>query len=183
MKAVIYESNTGHARRYAEMIAAKSGISCIPAREAYKTLDKGSEVLYVGWVMANEVVGYKKAAKRFAVKAVCAVGLFPAAPPVNELIEKRNKLNCPLFYLRGGIDISKLHGVHALMMKLMKKGLENTDKLDDGEREMLDILNNSPDFLCHEQKTKNPVLCKKARYTGKKLFLNQSRNLLTSTYS
>lgn len=151
MKAVIYESNTGHARRYAEMIAAKSGLACVPAREAYKTLDKGSEVLYVGWVMANEVVGYKKAAKRFAVKAVCAVGLFPAAPPVNELIEKRNKLTCPLFYLRGGISPDKLTGLKKKLIQFVRDDLARQGHPEDAE--VIKVMTEGGDFVAEENLT------------------------------
>lgn len=152
MQAIIFESNTGHTKRYAQMLSNITGIPAYSRKEIPKTVKKHSDIIYMGWILGNGIKGFASVAKRYNVKAVCATGISSPNEKVLETLREQNRISddVKLFYLRGGIDISELHGVHALMMKLMKKGLEKSDKLDDGEREMLDILNNSPDFVSED---------------------------------
>jgi hypothetical protein len=75
MKAIVYTSKTGSTKRYAEMLSAETGLPAYALDGAGKKLAKGSEIIYMGWIMANSVKGYKKAAGRYAVRAVCAVGM------------------------------------------------------------------------------------------------------------
>ena len=70
MDAIGYTSNTGSTRRYAGLLAEKTGLSVYSLEEAKKALPGESEILYLGWLMAGSVKGYTAAAKRFRVRAV-----------------------------------------------------------------------------------------------------------------
>lgn len=83
MKAIVYTSNTGSAAQYAALLAKETALPVYALAEAVKKLPRGTEILYVGWLMAGTVKGYKKAAKRFAVQAVCAVGMFETGTQTN----------------------------------------------------------------------------------------------------
>ena len=151
MKAVIYESNTGFTKRYAEMLAEKFNLPVFSLKEAGKSLEKGAEVVFLGWVYANSVVGFKKAAKRFSVKAVCAVGAFPKNAAVLEIMKEKNKPECPLFYLRGGLDLGKLKGLKKKLLDVVRADLVAQNKPEDSE--MIEILTSGGDFVSEENLT------------------------------
>lgn len=73
IKAVVYESNTGFTKRYAELFAAKLELPCYTIKEAAKNTEKGAEIVFFGWIYANKIKCLKKACKRWNV--VCAAGV------------------------------------------------------------------------------------------------------------
>ena len=143
--AIVYTSNTGHTRQYAMLLGEKTGLPVYSLEEAGKKLPRGNTVLYLGWLMAGKVQGYKKAAKRYKVQAVCGVGMGGNGSQLQE-VRKANAIpeKTPLFTLQGGFDIQKLSGVYKLMMTIMVKtagkGLaEKQDRTPD-EDVMLEML-------------------------------------------
>ena len=75
MKAIVYTSNTGHTAKYAKMLGEKTSLPVYALGEAKKQLSSGTEIIYLGWLFANGIKGYKKAAKKYKISAICAVGL------------------------------------------------------------------------------------------------------------
>ena len=73
--AIVYTSNTGHTRQYALLLGKQVGLPVYSLEEANSHLSGGSPVIYLGWIHASHVKGYSAAARRFAVCAVCGVGL------------------------------------------------------------------------------------------------------------
>lgn len=143
MTAILYTSNTGSTEKYAKMLGEKIDLPVYALDDA--PVAKGEEILYMGWVMASGIKGYKKACQKYHVKAVCAVGMGATGSQLAEL-RKQNAVpeSLPLFTLQGGFDMNKLHGVYKLMMKLvgkaLRKGLdEKTDRTAE-EDDMLDML-------------------------------------------
>ena len=63
MEAIIYTSNTGSAEQYAKMLAEETGLSVFSMEEAKSKVEEGSEIIYLGWIMAAQVKGYNKAAQ------------------------------------------------------------------------------------------------------------------------
>lgn len=151
MEAVVYESNTGFTKRYAEILAEKFNIPAYSLKDALRNLTKGAEVVFLGWVYANEIVGFRKASKRFVVKAVCPVGVFPKNAEVIELIKEKNKPACPLFYLRGGLDRTKLKGLRKKLIDVICNELSRENKPEDAK--MIDLLKNGGDFVSEENLT------------------------------
>ena len=74
-KAVVYCSNTGHTKRYAEAFAKETGLPLVEASKAKKELREGDRVVYFGWLMAGKIQGFENAWKRFDVPVACSVGL------------------------------------------------------------------------------------------------------------
>ncbi len=161
MKAIVYESNTGSTKKYAEMLGAKSGLPVYERKEAAKHLGEKDEIIYMGWLMASRIKGYEKAAKHFTVKAVCGVGMTaPGEVSIKELTESNHITDAKVFYFRGGYDINKLRGMYKLMMKTMTKVLlkkleEKQDKTD-GDLESIDMLINGK--WCVKEENLAPVL-------------------------
>lgn len=125
----------------------ETGLAAYSLDEARGKVPADSEVIYLGWVMAGTVKGYAAAAKRYIVRAVCAVGM--AQPGAQEkILRERNKLpeSVPLFQLQGNFDVKKLHGMYRLMMEVMVKTAGKSLAAKSGrtaeEDDMLDMMTN-----------------------------------------
>ena len=120
--SIVYTSNTGYTAEYARLLGEKTGLPVYSLDEAEQKLAAGNCVIYLGWLMAGKVQGYKKAAKRYKVQAVCGVGMGGNGSQLRE-VRKANAIpeKTPLFTLQGGFDLSKLSGVYKLMMTIMVK--------------------------------------------------------------
>ena len=145
MKAIIYTTNTGSTAQYAKMLAEQTGLPAFSMEEAKSKVEAGSEIIYLGWIMAAQVKGYKAAAKKYKIKAVCAVGMERTGTRTEQIREKTSvPVAIPLFTLQGNFDVKKLRGIYRLMMNLMvkmviKKLGAKTDRTQQ-ENEMLEIM-------------------------------------------
>ena len=158
MDAIVYTSNSGYTAQYAKLLSAKTGLPVFDLAEAEKKLKKGSEIIYMGWVMAGFIKGYKKAAATYCVKAavgVCMGGTGSQIPDV----KKNNKIpdSIPVFTLQGGFDMKKLHGIYRFMMscmiKVIGKDLENRKSLTPNEEAMLDMVKNGGNYVSEKNMT------------------------------
>ena len=85
MKAIVYTSDTGHTERYAKMLGDKTELSVYKLDEALKQLPYGSEIIYLGWLFANNIKGIKKASKNYKISAAVAVGLCDTGTALDEV--------------------------------------------------------------------------------------------------
>lgn len=150
MQAILYTSNTDSTARYAQMLGQRLDLPVYSAKEAAKALPRGAQVLYLGWLMAGGIKGYKSAARRYAVRAVCAVGMSVTGARTDE-VRAQNAVpqDVPLFTLQGAYDITKLRGPYRLLMSRMgpmlaKSLLEKPDRTPE-EDDMLALLQNNGD--------------------------------------
>lgn len=147
IKAIVYTSNTGYTAEYAKLLSERTSLPVYTLDEAHVSLDKGSEIIYLGWLMASMVKGYSKVIKFFDIKAVCGVCLGTTGSQLAE-IKKMNKLpdSLPLFTLQGGFDMAKLKGMNKFMMKIVgkaiKKKIMSQPEQSDDDRKIVDMLDN-----------------------------------------
>ena len=148
---IVYTSNTGYTEKYAKLLGEQLGLPAFSAEQA-DSLPEGTEVLYLGWLMAGVVKGYKKAAQRFSVAAVCGVGMGPAGSQDSD-VRKNNAIpqEVPVFTLQGGFDRTKLHGIYRFMMgvmiKVMGSSLRKKENRTPEEDAMLEMVTNGGDFV------------------------------------
>ena len=111
--AILYTSNTGYTRQYAQMLGGKLGLPVYPLQEAFSELPRGSSVIYLGWLMAGKVQGYAQAAKRYRIGAVCGVGMGATGSQIQDL-RRANALpdSLPVFTMQGGFDMNRLRGIY-----------------------------------------------------------------------
>lgn len=145
MNAIIYTTNTGSTRHYAELLAKKTGLPVYSLTEAKKTVKAGADIIYLGWIMAGSVKGYAAAAKRYNVRAVCGVGMGQTGTQTENVREKTAiPAKIPVFTLQGNFDVKKLHGIYRPMMELMVKtagkGLAEKKDRTPEEDDMLDMM-------------------------------------------
>lgn len=155
MKAIIYTTNTGSAEQYAKMLAEETELSVFSMEAAKSEVEEGSEIIYLGWIMAAQVKGYKTAAKKYKIRAVCAVGMEKTGTRTEEIRKKTFvPAEVPLFTLQGNFNVKKLHGLYRLMMSMMVKMITKklgakTDRTQ-RENEMLEIMLHSGEKVCAE---------------------------------
>ena len=148
---IVYTSNTGYTEKYAKLLGEQLELQAFSAEQA-DSLPEGTEVLYLGWLMAGVVKGYKKAAQRFSVAAVCGVGIGPAGSQHSD-VHKNNASpqEVPVFTLQGGFDRTKLHGIYRFMMgvmiKVMGSSLRKKENRTPEEDAMLEMVTNGGDFV------------------------------------
>ena len=149
--AIVYVSNTGHTRQYALLLAKESGLPVFSYDEAISGLPGGSRIIYMGWIHASHIKGYSGAAKRFAVCAVCGVGLCDTGTLIYEVRQASSiPEDIPLFTLQGGIDRSRLKGMDKLMISMLTKGLDAQKQRSAQDDRMLELLRRDENYVCPE---------------------------------
>ncbi len=145
ISAIVYTSNTGFTKKYAELLGERTGLPVRPLRSI--GLPKKSEVIYLGWVAASVIKGYDTASRMYDIKAVCGVCMGPTGSQIDE-IRKKTKISddIPLFTLQGGFDPNRLHGFYKFVMRpVMKKmraqleAIENRTPEEDLALEMVTV--------------------------------------------
>ena len=143
MDAIVYTSEAGHTKAYAELLGGRLGLP-VYARGAAECA-RGAEIIYLGWLMGGFIKGYAKAKRRYTVRAVCGVGMSGDDSQRAE-VQKVNRIPdaLPLFLLQGGFELDKLHGIYKMMMRTMKntagKAIAGKADRTPGEDEMLELL-------------------------------------------
>lgn len=148
---IVYKSNTGSTEKYAKMIGKKIGSNVYSLDEAKKKLAKGDSVIYLGWVFANIIKGYKKALKRYDVEVVCAVGMNKTLDNLDQ-VRKANSISddFPLFTLQGGLNREKLKGINKMMINMIFKSLSNKENRNEDEEKMYQLFIDSSNPIKEE---------------------------------
>lgn len=142
---VIYNSQTGFTKRYAEWIAEKSGADCYELNEAKKkSTDDYDTIIYGGWACAggiSKLGWFKKNINKWDGKKLIAfcVGGSPIESPEIEPALKKNfnedeMKRVSVFYCPGGFNYEKMSTASKLMMKMFVKALKaKKDKTEEEE--------------------------------------------------
>lgn len=162
MKIIIYGSQYGTAKQYAEELSKNTNIKA-ESYENIKNIDEYEMIIYIGALYAGGVLGMSKTFKKMSncknKKIVIAtVGL---ADPMdtentnnikssmkkqlsNEIYEKAY-----IHHLRGGIDYSKLNFAHKTMMNLLYKKAKSLpeEKKTAEVKAMIDTYNQKVNFV------------------------------------
>lgn len=155
IEAIVYTSNTGYTAQYAKLLGEKIGLPVFSLDAANGQISSGTEILYLGWIMASKIKGYQNAAKQYQIQAVCGVGMGGTGTQMTQ-VRKRNAIpdDLPVFTLQGGFDITKLHGMHKLMMtmmvKIMGKNLASKNDRSPDEDAMLAMMLHGGSHVCAE---------------------------------
>ena len=135
MRAIVYNSNTGFSERYAKMLSKATGVRAYSLQEAWKELPKDAPILYVCWVMGNDLPAVSKVSRQFFIRAVAAVGL-NQGPNAERAIRFQSGLpeSIPLFLLPGGLNKAKLNLFHRLLLKIVERETTRIAKKSDYTR-------------------------------------------------
>ena len=114
MVVIVYETQGGTSKRYAEWLAERLGAECVPAED----FDDEDPVIYVGWRSGPMIVGMKVFPHKDKIKAVVCVALERYDDGAMETIRSKNGID-NVFYVRGGMDRSKLSFGQKLLLALV----------------------------------------------------------------
>lgn len=148
IKAIIYNSSTGHTFRYAKMLSEKLDIPCYAIKDANRKVNSNDEIIYLSWVCANMITGIKKIRNKYNVKCYGVVGLYPKSEENTNNLIKTNNIDKPVFYLQGGLDYSKLNWIKTKVLHMVGKYLEK--KNSNKSTQIVEIFKNGADFVTEE---------------------------------
>lgn len=147
---IVYESKTGFTKRYADMLAAKTGLKVFAANECAK-IRKEDEVVFLGWMKAGKIQGLSKL-RNYNVKAVCGSGTGRTAEPNTETVIARNNIEgTPFFYLRGGcLPLKEIKGMDKIMLSMFLRMLKGRKDKDERIEEAINTIENGFDGVKEE---------------------------------
>ena len=121
-RIIVYSSNTGFTEQYAKLLGRALDMPSYKLGNV-PACHKGAEAIYLGWLFAGKIVGYRKCAKKYNISCAVGVGMSPPSPELAEGLRATEKIpaGTPVFYLQGGFDITKLKGPMKLVMKVKCK--------------------------------------------------------------
>ena len=153
---IVYRSNTGFTKAYAEMLGRAEQMKVCPLAEAQGKVGPGETVFYMGTLMAGHISGLDQAVKKFTVKGVCGVGMSPASSQVLETLSKANYVpHAPIFYLQGGWAPKKVGWLKRRMVGMATKSMRASLQDKGGRRtpeedRQLDFLIHGGSFVAFE---------------------------------
>lgn len=164
---IIYNSQTGFTKRYAQWIAEAAGADCLELSAAKKENLSGYEaIIFGGWACAGSIskIGwFKSNIDKWAGKKLIAfcVGGSPLENPEIEPALKQNFTESELkkihiFYCPGGFNYEKMSAPSKLMMKMFIKMLKAKKSKSEAEQEMIKMISSSYDIS--DRKYIEPIL-------------------------
>lgn len=164
---VIYNSQTGFTKRYAEWIAEAAGADCLEFSEAKrKSMDTYEAIVFGGWAHAGSISRlnwFKGNIDKWADKKLVAfcVGGSPIDNPEIEKALKQNFNESELkkvsvFYCPGGFNYKKMSPSSKIMMKMFIKMLKVKKDKTEAEQEMIKMISTSYDIS--DKKYIEPIL-------------------------
>ena len=154
MKAIVYTSNAGHTKEYAELLSKRIGLPVFDLKNSSE-LPSGSDIIYMGWLCKAKIKGYPQAKRRFNIKALCPVGMWPSYLfEKYKVVAKNNTHDTPMFYLQGGLNLTKLHGFNFVLMLWMTnavvKRLSVMETRNEAEEDLLVMTRDGKDTVSDE---------------------------------
>lgn len=164
---VIYNSQTGFTKRYAQWIAEATGADCLELSDAKKkSLTAYEAIVFGGWACAggiSKISWFKSNIDKWTDKKLIAfcVGGSPIDNPEIEPALKRNFKESEwkkvsVFYCPGGFNYEKMSAPSKLMMKMFIKALKAKKDKTEEEQEMIKMISTSYDIS--DKKYIEPIL-------------------------
>lgn len=152
IKAIVYESQTGFTKEYAEMLAEKLQVPAITTNDNSIFFGTRDQVIFLGWICAGKINGLRLANVKFNPVIIVGVGMTPPSDKYAYEIAMQNNIDKPFFYLQGGLRRERLSLFYKLLFKLhtnyilrkFKKDKRNTTRQ---ERQMAFFIKNGGSFV------------------------------------
>lgn len=154
---VIYNSQTGFTKRYAQWIAEKATAECIEYNKAKKiNFDSYEAIIFGGWAVAGSISKlkwFKQNISKWKDKklVVFCVGASPIENPEIEATLPKNFTEEELkqvrwFYCPGGLDYEKMPATSKVAMKMFVKMLNSKKNKTEDDMEQIRMVSSSYDI-------------------------------------
>lgn len=155
--AVIYNSQTGFTKKYAEWISEATGADCFEIGTAKKQdFDRYDAIVFGGWACAgriSKISWFKSNMDKWLDKMLvvfCTGGSPAESPEMEDFLSnnfselEREKLH--VFYCPGGFNYDKMSAGSKLMMKMFQKMVGVKQDKTEADMEMLKMISHSYDI-------------------------------------
>ena len=163
---IIYGSQYGTTRRYAEHLSEMTRIETVAFKEA-KDIDRYDRVIFMGALYAGSVLGLKKTVSKMSSKqelVVVTVGLVDPTDPENinyirhsvrERVPEHLYDETRIFHLHGAIDYNHLSLKHRMMMAVIHSKISKMpeEKLNAEAKTILATYGKKEDFVDYNSLT------------------------------
>lgn len=157
---IVYASQTGFTKRYAQWLAEALDGDVLPLAEAKKQNSQYFEgydaIIYGGWAMGGKVVNcewFKQGIPSWKGKrlAIFCVGASPNDTPdvenaMKAVLTEEEKKYAKAFYCQGGLDYEKMKLSSRLAMKAFATMVRNKKNPTEMEKEMGEMISHSYDI-------------------------------------
>ena len=157
---VIYTSQTGFTKRYAEWISEELNADIYDLKDVKKKTNGFFEtyeaIIYAGWCMAGMVVKVKWFLERAAYwnnkkLSIVAVGASPNENPevdefLNNLLTDEQRPLIKAFYCQGGINYDKMKFPSRTAMKMFANSLKNNKNSSEDDKKKGEMISKSYDI-------------------------------------
>ena len=154
---VIYNSQTGFTKRYAEWIAEATGADCFELSAAKKKdLTAYEAIVFGSWACAgsiSKISWFQGNIDKWAGKKliVFCVGASPIENPeveiaLSQIFNESERKKAALFYCPGGLNYDKMAAPSKLMMKLFVKSLKAKKVKTQEDELMIKMISSSYDI-------------------------------------
>lgn len=164
---VIYNSQTGFTKRYAQWIAEAAGADCFELSAAKKKdLTAYEAIIFGSWACAgsiSKISWFRGNIDKWADKKLIAfcVGASPIENPeietaLKQIFNESEQQKVNIFYCPGGFSYEKMSAPSKLMMKLFIKTLRAKKDKTEEEQAMIKMISQSYDIS--DRKYIEPIL-------------------------
>ena len=155
---VVYRSNSGYTKKYAQWIAQSLDCPLLDGKKAKcSALASYDTILYGGGLYAGKISGISLITKNIDKLSqknlvIFAVGL--GKPGSDEQLQSIANQNLPeeirnraaLFQFQGGLDFNRLGFFHRLMLNMMRSILKKKQTLEEGDALFLAAMEHPADY-------------------------------------
>ncbi len=167
--AVIYFSQTGFTKKYAEWLSEAMGADCLELRIAKKrNLDSYDTIVFGSWACAGrirKIAWFKSHMEKWSGKrlAVFCTGGSPAESPeiaafLRSNFSEAEREKVSVFYCPGGFNYEKMPMGSRMMIKTFQKMVSAKKEKTEADREILNMISHSYDIS--DRKYTEPIVKK-----------------------
>ena len=160
---VVYNSQTGFTKQYAQWIAEELQCSAVSLKEVSERQIREAElVIYGGWVFGGTISGLEDMLKKNPAKLVVfAVGAMDSKLVDLSAMKEKNYLeNVSFFYMNGGFRFDKLKFPVRMMLKMLRKSIAKKEDKTEQDKFMEKALGKSFDAADKNQIGELVQLCR-----------------------
>ena len=166
---VIYNSQTGFTKQYAQWISEAAGCECVSLKKAGKIkLADYDAIVFGSWFMAGGITKlpwFKKQMPALADSGkkliVFSVGASPVESPevavaLNRVFTEEEKKLVKVFYCQGGLSYERMNFFSRITLKMFAKALASKKDASESERKTAEMISHSYDIS--DKKYIEPIL-------------------------
>ncbi|MCF0206448.1 MAG: hypothetical protein HUK15_03370 [Bacteroidales bacterium] len=158
IKAIVYSSNTGFTKEYAELLSKIIGLPAVSVNDHSTIFSDKESVIFLGWICAGKINGLRLARFCYNPEIIVGVGMTPQSESYAFEIFQQNNIEAPFFYVQGGLHRERHKGFYKFMFKMLtnpilKKAKKGMSQLSDEDKQKISLIKNGCSFVSEDKLT------------------------------